>query len=144
MVGHFGPSDVLDSIPGGATFFAALSRFKGLRTVTTPIVICFDRLPIRSSDVAPSIGPCLRTWFLPSGLAVLMLIILYFSTISTQQLSFNLAILHSWQKMVAQQRASLSRQMLQTPVVLNRFEGVGANFPPVATPTWRLQVAQMP
>ena len=71
--------DVLGSIPGGATFFAAQSHFKGLRTVTTPIVTCFDRLPLRSSDVAPSIGPCLRTWLLPLGLAVLTLIILSFS-----------------------------------------------------------------
>ena len=35
-----------------------LSHFKGLRTVMTPIVTCFDRLPLMSSDVAPSIGPC--------------------------------------------------------------------------------------
>ena len=46
--------DVLGSIPGGATFFAALSQFKGLRTVMTLIVTCFDMLPLRSSDVAPS------------------------------------------------------------------------------------------
>ena len=48
--------DVLGSIPGSATFFAALSRFKGLRTVTTPIVTCFDRLPLRSLNIAPSIS----------------------------------------------------------------------------------------
>ena len=42
------------------------------------------------------------------------------------------------------QKASLSQQMLQTPVVLNRFEGAGASFPPMATPTWRLQVGQVP
>ena len=40
--------------------------------------------------------------------------------------------------------ASLSHQMLQTSVVLNQFKGVGASFPPVVTPTWHLQVAQVP
>ena len=54
------------------------------------------------------------------------------------------AILHSWQKMVVQQKASLSQQMLQTQVVLNRFEGAGASFPPVATSTGHLQAAQVP
>ena len=62
--------DVLGSIPGGATFFAAQSRFKGLRTVTTPIVTCFDRLPFRSSDVAPSIGPCCAYAYDPFLLSV--------------------------------------------------------------------------
>ena len=42
------------------------------------------------------------------------------------------------------QKASLSWQMLQTPVVLNQFEGAGASFSPVATPTWCLQAAQVP
>ena len=30
--------DVLVSIPGGATIFPVLCRFKGLRTVMTPVV----------------------------------------------------------------------------------------------------------
>ena len=47
-------------------------------------------------------------------------------------------------KMVAQQKVSLSGQMLQTPVVLNQFEGARASFPPVTTPTWRIPVAQVP
>ena len=54
------------------------------------------------------------------------------------------AILHSWQKNGGQQKASLNRQMLQTAVVLNQFEGDGASFPPVATPKWRLQAVQVP
>ena len=49
--------DVLGSVPGGATFFSAQCRFKGLQTVMTLIVSFFDKLPSRSSDVAPSIGP---------------------------------------------------------------------------------------
>ena len=54
--------DVLGLILGSATFFAVLSRFKGLRTVTMPIMTCFNSLPfLRSSNVAPSIGPSLRT-----------------------------------------------------------------------------------
>ena len=49
-------------------------------------------------------------------------------------------------KCVAQQKASLSQQMLQKSVVLNLCEGAGASFPPVAmaTPMWHLQTAQVP
>ena len=42
------------------------------------------------------------------------------------------------------QKASFSWQMLRTSVVLNRCEGVGARFLPVATLSWCLQVVQVP
>ena len=47
--------DVLGLIPGGTTFFPDLCCFKGLQTVYNCVLI--SCVALRSSDIAPSIGP---------------------------------------------------------------------------------------
>jgi len=42
------------------------------------------------------------------------------------------------------QKAALTRQLLQTPMVLNQFEGAGAGLPRLSTNAYRLQEAQTP